>query len=139
MEGAEKPILHDIRHWNVIYPVYLNAKKTMAEGRRVPLSIAVENPSPTEIAEVCKYLGLEAEIEPDKAYSRDYTQRGRVRVNYKNDKKALLNAEVTSKKVLFAKLCTLIPKLNSRTSKSSITTSTTATSTTKAGKKGKKK
>uniref|UniRef100_A0A2K6FN05 Signal recognition particle 19 kDa protein n=1 Tax=Propithecus coquereli TaxID=379532 RepID=A0A2K6FN05_PROCO len=43
-----------------IYPAYLNNKKTIAEGRRIPISKAVENPTATEIQDVCKSVMLYA-------------------------------------------------------------------------------
>jgi hypothetical protein len=49
--------------WSVIYPIYLNKKKTLAEGRRVPQDKGLDNPNYSEIAEACRQLGLQAEIE----------------------------------------------------------------------------
>jgi len=46
-----------------VYPVFLNAKKTTAEGRRIAKSKAVENPTLNELAEVCKLLKLECQLE----------------------------------------------------------------------------
>jgi len=124
----------DTKKWVVIYPVYLNAKKTIAEGRKIGVSNAVDNPTSNEISEVCKFLGFECIIEPDKAYARDYTLRGRVRVRIK-DETGPFNAEIKTKNALLIKLGSLIPKLQSRVSGAS----TAATTTTKPGKKGKKK
>uniref|UniRef100_A0A8C6MP21 Signal recognition particle 19 kDa protein n=1 Tax=Mus spicilegus TaxID=10103 RepID=A0A8C6MP21_MUSSI len=41
-----------------IYPAYLNNKKTIAKGRRIPISKAVENPTTTEVQDVCSAVGL---------------------------------------------------------------------------------
>lgn len=66
--------------WTIIYPVYFNARRTVAEGRetrgsitrvgllhspgrRVPTNKSVDNPTVNEIVEVCKRLGLTAELE----------------------------------------------------------------------------
>ena len=46
-----------------IYPAYLNNKKTIAEGRRIPISKAVENPTATEIQDVCSAVELNAFLE----------------------------------------------------------------------------
>lgn len=51
------------KRWNVIYPIYISSKKTIAEGRRVPATIAVDNPTAVEIADVCRYLGFEVVVE----------------------------------------------------------------------------
>jgi len=125
----------DTKKWVVIYPIYLNAKKTVAEGRKISVPNAVDNPTINEIAEVCKFLGLESVIEGDKAYARDYTLRGRLRVRIKDDTGKPVNAEIKTKNTLLLKLGNLIPKLQSRVSGAS----TTTTTTTKPGKKGKKK
>ena len=53
--------------WKVVYPIYINSKKTVAEGRRIPIEKATEHPTPKEIFEACKYLGYETEIEVDLA------------------------------------------------------------------------
>jgi signal recognition particle subunit SRP19 len=48
----------DVTKWVVLYPAYLNSKKTLAEGRRISSSQGVENPTPTEILDCCNYLKL---------------------------------------------------------------------------------
>jgi len=131
--STEEKSSSDTKKWVVIYPVYLNAKKTIAEGRKIGVSNAVDNPTTNEISEVCKYLGLECVIEPDKAYARDYTLRGRVRVRIKNETGAV-NAEIKTKNALLVKLGSLIPKLQTR-----VSGATTTATPTKPGKKGKKK
>jgi signal recognition particle subunit SRP19 len=49
-----------------IYPAYLNNKKTIAKGRRIPISKAVENPTTTEVQDVCSAVGLNAFLEKNK-------------------------------------------------------------------------
>ena len=46
----------------------------------MPRSLAVERPSIVDLAEACQSLSLPFAVEPDKAYPRDFTTRGRVRV-----------------------------------------------------------
>uniref|UniRef100_A0A5F8GQZ8 Signal recognition particle 19 kDa protein n=1 Tax=Monodelphis domestica TaxID=13616 RepID=A0A5F8GQZ8_MONDO len=53
-----------------IYPAYLNNKKTIAEGRQIPIDKAGENPTATEIQDVCLAVGLNVHIEKNKIYSR---------------------------------------------------------------------
>uniref|UniRef100_A0A8C8YSK2 Signal recognition particle 19 kDa protein n=1 Tax=Prolemur simus TaxID=1328070 RepID=A0A8C8YSK2_PROSS len=55
-----------------IYPAYLNNKKTIVEGRRIPISKAVENPTATEIQDVCSAVGLNVFLEKNKMYSREW-------------------------------------------------------------------
>lgn len=56
MDGDEKKI----KKWIVIYPVYINSKKTMAEGRRISISKACENPTYAEIHDCCRHLNLQS-------------------------------------------------------------------------------
>uniref|UniRef100_A0A5F8HFP5 Signal recognition particle 19 kDa protein n=1 Tax=Monodelphis domestica TaxID=13616 RepID=A0A5F8HFP5_MONDO len=50
-----------------IHPAYLNNKKTIAEGIQIQTDKAVENPTATEIQDVC----LNVHIEKNKMYSRE--------------------------------------------------------------------
>lgn len=80
--------------WKIIYPIYLNSKKKVSEGRKIPLSKAIENPTFNEISDILRYLGYPTEVEPDKAYSRDYTERGRVKFKLRNEKGDLIKPEI---------------------------------------------
>ena len=61
MEQAEpKKVL---KQWCVVYPVYLNARKSIAEGRRIPVTKACDNPTAQEVHDVCKFLNFEVELE----------------------------------------------------------------------------
>nr|XP_035125691.1 signal recognition particle 19 kDa protein-like [Callithrix jacchus] len=66
-----------------LYPAYLN-NKTTAEGKRIPISKAVENSTATEIPDVCSAVGLNIFLEKNKMYlgewNCDVQYRGRVRV-----------------------------------------------------------
>jgi len=75
----------------IIWAEYLDSTKSRSEGRRVPLSLAVKNPSPKEIAEALQILGLEYDIEEDKKYPRAWwSSRGRVKVKKNSLKKNAL-------------------------------------------------
>ncbi|XP_055457990.1 signal recognition particle 19 kDa protein-like [Psammomys obesus] len=67
-----------------IYCAYLNNNKTIAEGRSIPLSKAVENPTTTEIQDISSAIGLSAFLEKNKMYSGEWNCdvqcRGRVRI-----------------------------------------------------------
>lgn len=52
-----------IKKWVILYPVYINSKKTIAEGRRISASKACENPTCIEIADCCQYLKIPHAIE----------------------------------------------------------------------------
>ena len=71
---------------NVIWPAYLDAELSRAEGRRVAEELAVEEPTVDEIAKAVQQIGYDATIERDKAYSREpWAQRGRVVVRGAED------------------------------------------------------
>lgn len=53
----------NIKKWIVFYPVYINSKKTIAEGRRLSTSKACENPTCAEIGDCCSHLKLPFAIE----------------------------------------------------------------------------
>lgn len=74
--------------WICIYPAYLNSKKTIKEGRRVPKDKAVENPTHQEIRDVLSATGMKVGVE-NKLYPRERSKemlyRGRLRVQLKDD------------------------------------------------------
>ncbi|KAH7316217.1 hypothetical protein KP509_21G083300 [Ceratopteris richardii] len=130
----------DRSRWVIIYPIYMNSKKTLAEGRRLAISQSCENPTASEIGDCCAFLNLAFCIEPEKAYSRDGTgQRGRVRVQLKKVDGSPVNAEIPSRRVLMLKVADLMSKHRSRIKKGEAGASTTNTGGGKSGKGGRKK
>lgn len=55
--------LPNIKRWVVIYPVYINSKKTVAEGRRISVEKACESPTCAEIGDCCSHFKLPFAIE----------------------------------------------------------------------------
>lgn len=53
----------DPQRWICIYPLYINSKKTIVQGRRIIRSKAVENPTSQEIYDVIEHLGLPCKLE----------------------------------------------------------------------------
>jgi len=71
---------------NAIYPAYLDSDCTRGEGRRVPATAAVEEPTVDEIAKAVQQVGYDAVVERDVAYSREHwRERGRVLVKDAED------------------------------------------------------
>ena len=66
-----------------IYPVYFDASRTKAEGRRVGIEKAVKNPLARVFVDACQQLGLETVFEPGKMHPKDWANPGRVRVELK--------------------------------------------------------
>ncbi|KAL4643282.1 hypothetical protein ACB098_02G069300 [Castanea mollissima] len=128
----------NIKKWTVFYPVYINSKKTVAEGRRISLSNACENPTCLEINDCCGHLKLPCAIELDKAYPRDFMQRGRVRVLLKREDGTLCNPAITSRKQLMLRVAELVPRHPGRVKKQEPAATSTA-GPSKSSKGGKKK
>ncbi len=101
-----------------IYPAYINAKKTRAQGRRVGKSKAIDNPTINEIRDILENIGLKVIVEPNRLYSREESrepqQRGRVRVQLKNADESLINEKFKTKDDLLFYLVEMIPKLKGR-------------------------
>lgn len=123
-----------------IYPSYVNSKKTLAEGRRIPVEKAVENPSCAEIRDVLTAAGLNVLVE-NKMYSREWNRdvqfRGRVRVQIKLQDGSLCQEKFSSRKDVMFYVAEMIPKLKSRTQKSG--GAEAGAQQGEGGKKGKKK
>ncbi|MFB6309065.1 MAG: signal recognition particle subunit SRP19 [Haloarculaceae archaeon] len=87
---------------NVIWPAALDAGLSRSEGRRVPLDIAVEDPTVDEIATAVQQVGYDAVVERDRTYPREYEPRGRVLVKDADDasKSDLLQAVAAYLQVL---------------------------------------
>ncbi|OXA55894.1 signal recognition particle 19 kDa protein [Folsomia candida] len=111
----------DKERWICIYPAYLNSKKTRAEGRRIPVAKAVENPNYSEIRDVIAAAGFVVGVE-NKKYCRERsnepTVRGRIRVHFRNDDGSVINPKFPSRDSILLHCGEMIPKLKSRTDKS---------------------
>lgn len=66
--------------FHCLYPVYFDARRTRAQGRRVSAALAVENPLAREVVTACRALRLQAVWEPDKTHPKDWANPGRVRI-----------------------------------------------------------
>ncbi|ETS06625.1 signal recognition particle, SRP19 subunit [Trichoderma reesei RUT C-30] len=66
-----------------LYPVYFDASRSRAEGRRVSAALAVKNPLAREIANACSRLRLQTLLEPEKIHPKDWANPGRVKVGLK--------------------------------------------------------
>ncbi|XP_029986196.1 signal recognition particle 19 kDa protein isoform X1 [Sphaeramia orbicularis] len=132
-----------------VYPVYINSKKTLAEGRRVPTDKAVENPSCAEIRDVLTAAGMNVYVENKmhpREWNRDVQFRGRVRVQIKEADGTPCQDKFTSRSphvppvpgrdVMFY-VAEMIPKLKTRTQKSG--GGDMSSQQNEGGKKSKKK
>lgn len=70
---------------NVIWPVYLDEHRSRGEGRRVPLDLAVDEPTVEEIATAATQVGYEATVDREARYPKEHEARGRVVVKGTDD------------------------------------------------------
>uniref|UniRef100_A0AAQ4Q162 Signal recognition particle 19 kDa protein n=1 Tax=Gasterosteus aculeatus aculeatus TaxID=481459 RepID=A0AAQ4Q162_GASAC len=109
------------RRFICVYPIYINSKKTLAEGRRIPAEKAVENPSCAEIRDVLMAAGLNVYVENKmhpREWNRDVQFRGRVRVQVKEEDGSFCMDKFTSRREVMFYVAEMIPKLKTRTQKS---------------------
>ncbi|CAI2322612.1 unnamed protein product [Caenorhabditis sp. 36 PRJEB53466] len=128
------------KRWVVIYPSYIDKKKTAKQGRRIAKALAVENPTSVEIHDVLAAIGFNPLLERNKCYPREGDRepevQGRVRVQLNNDDGTPKHAQKTREDI-FKYVAEMIPKLKTRQPGYVATAATSSAST--AGKKNKKK
>uniref|UniRef100_A0A915B443 Signal recognition particle 19 kDa protein n=1 Tax=Parascaris univalens TaxID=6257 RepID=A0A915B443_PARUN len=104
--------------WICIYPLYLNARKTIAHGRRISKQKAVDSPTSQEIYDVLSNTGFKVQLEKDKMHplepNRDPNAKGRVRVQLHNDDGTPFNEKFPTKMSVMLYVCEMIPKLKNR-------------------------
>ncbi|KAF8366389.1 hypothetical protein PRIPAC_84218 [Pristionchus pacificus] len=132
----------DISRWVVVYPCYLNNKKSTGEGRKISKQLAVADPTVEEILMIVNNGGFKVAAER-KLHPRDPERdngllMGRIRVQLKNDDGTPVNAEVPNRMALFRYIAGLIPKLKTRTG-AAVGGAAVAPSASAGGKKNKKK
>ena len=60
----------------ILWPSYFDSTRSRASGRRVPKSLAVQNPTSEEILAAVKAIGLKATLHPDKSYPAFWWEHG---------------------------------------------------------------
>jgi signal recognition particle subunit SEC65 len=89
------------KDFQCIYPVYFDVNRSRAEGRRVGLELAVENPMAREIVNACARLRLETLFEPSKLHPKDWANPGRVKIKLKGGaNKSIKNSEYSLSSLL---------------------------------------
>lgn len=108
------------RHKTIsIYPIYINAEKTVAGGRRVPKEIAVFRPVLKEMFLVLNSAGFDC-IGVPKCHPRDTFKAhpsnvGRLYILFKDEEGNPLKPEIAKNKVeVLRYLCKMIPQLKVR-------------------------
>ena len=91
-----KPTTDDskYRDFQCLYPVYFDKSRSRAEGRRVGLHMAVENPLARDIVTACGRLRLETLFEPAKAHPKDWANPGRVKVRVTGNEGGIIKSSM---------------------------------------------
>ncbi|KDR24092.1 hypothetical protein L798_03747, partial [Zootermopsis nevadensis] len=84
--------------WICIYPAYINSKKTLAEGRRIPKEKAciLNNKFTMKLNNWYERIYL---LLYSREKSKELLYRGRIRVQLKSDDGTLLNPDFPSRKL----------------------------------------
>lgn len=74
----------------VIWPAYIDQTKSRSNGRIISRKNAIKEPHLNEIKEAAKQLGLNPEVEPEKAYPKSWWEvSGRVLIDDKGPKSVI--------------------------------------------------
>ena len=111
----------ELHNWIMIYPLYLNSKKSISKGRLIPLSCCVDNPTSKEIAKVLLTSGFHIMLEDKKVHplepSRDCLHLGRVRVQFWKEgqhNRELIYPEYSNKRSFLIFIAEQVSKLENR-------------------------
>ncbi|KJH41071.1 SRP19 protein [Dictyocaulus viviparus] len=155
MVDVKSKAFSDDKRWVVIYPTYIDSKKSLQQGRKIPKGLAsllwrlaVENPTSTEIHDVLAAVGLNPLLEVQffcvikrgklhpREQDREPEKLGRVRVMLKNDDGTLNNKDFPNRVALYKYVASMIPKLKTR-QPGFLAAAAAASSATKKNKKKK--
>lgn len=104
--------------FQIIYPSYLDAEKTVKQGRRVAKDVAVPKPTVSDMSLALQALQIRHVLQPYKGYSRDpstlWDNPGRVVVDMSSPSSIEESSSECKKSALMRKLCEKIPHLPER-------------------------
>lgn len=98
----------DTTGFQVIYPSYLDSKKTIKQGRRIGTERAVETPSVMDLSQALQSMQIRHVLQPYKGYSRD------IACQWENPGRVLVDVSNQTKKELMIKLAEKLPHLSDR-------------------------
>ena len=82
----------------IIWPTYIDSKRTRKEGRKINKKDAVSEPKLTEISRAAKKLNLNPKTENDKSYPRFWWENsGRIIIERENISKNKVLTEISQK------------------------------------------
>lgn len=98
----------DTTGFQVIYPSYLDSTKSIKQGRRIGMEIAVETPSVMDLSQALQSLQIRHVLQPYKGYSRD------VSCQWENPGRVLVDVSNRTKKGIMIQLAERLPHLPDR-------------------------
>lgn len=98
------------KDWVCVYPCYIDADKSVQEGRKIGKEKSVQKPHAYHMAIACQKLGFSVVYE-GKRHPRDWANVGRVRVQMKNQANFFINADITTRKQLYAAIAKILPQV----------------------------
>ncbi|KAI8993407.1 signal recognition particle, SRP19 subunit [Pilobolus umbonatus] len=113
-QGVRQMNPEDYKDWVCVYPLYIDADKSVQEGRRISREKCVKNPHAYHMAIAAQKLGFSVVYE-GKRHPADWANVGRVRVQLKNMVKSPINQKISSRKQLFAAIAQLLPAIQKET------------------------
>ena len=82
----------------IVWPVYIDSKRSRGEGRKINKKNAVSDPKLTEISRAARKLGLNPKTEDDKAYPRFWWEdSGRIVIDRGDISKNNVLVEISQK------------------------------------------
>lgn len=86
----------------IIWPVYLDSKKSRSDGRKINKEYAVSGPKLTEISRAARKLKLNPKVEDEKSYPGSW---------WENSGRVIVERENISKKEILVKISETIKTL----------------------------
>ncbi|KAJ2719149.1 signal recognition particle subunit [Coemansia sp. Benny D115] len=87
------------KSWICLYPIYFDKSRSVNQGRKVPLSVAIYAPHGKQLSIAVKQAGFNVCYEPGKTHPGDFFNPGRARVEMIRNGKPAVEG-VTSRKEL---------------------------------------
>ncbi|MCL2157455.1 MAG: signal recognition particle protein Srp19 [Methanobrevibacter sp.] len=89
----------------MVWPVYIDSKKSRSEGRKINKEFAVSGPKLTEISRAARKLNLNPKVEDDKSYPGSW---------WDNSGRVIVEREDISKNEILVKISETIKTLRKR-------------------------
>ncbi|ORE06872.1 signal recognition particle, SRP19 subunit [Rhizopus microsporus var. microsporus] len=114
-QGVRRLSPEEYKDWICVYPCYIDADKSVQEGRKIAKEKAVSNPHAYHMALAVQRFGLTVVYE-NKCHPRDWANVGRVRVQLKTNDRFYCNSKITSRKQLFLAIAEVLPAVQKESS-----------------------